>query len=105
VWRRLSVAQHHGLPPRLLDWAFSPLVGLHFATADLNGLDEDGTVWVVDVDEVVSRLPAELRESLGLAHVFTADVLSEQAATLDEFDRADAEPVPVFFEPPSLDER
>lgn len=42
-WDWLTLAQHHGVPTRLLDWTFTPLVAAFFASID--NLDSDGVIY------------------------------------------------------------
>lgn len=77
VWHLLSVAQHHELPTRLLDWTYSPLVAAHFATENTRKFDSDGVIWRIDHAKAHKELPSELTNVLETenSNVFTVDML------------------------------
>lgn len=106
-WHWLSIAQHHRVPTRLLDWTNSPLVALHFATVNYARHNEEAVVWAVNFLELYETLPAPLHDELGRvgAKVFAASELAKVVKNLERLRKLSKKPFMVFLEPPSLDDR
>lgn len=106
-WDALAVAQHFGLPTRLLDWTYSPYVALHFATAKLHQYKADGVIWAVNHEKVIDFLPTQLLEILREegSNKFTTELLNQMCKSWKEFDTLQKETFVIFFEPRSFDNR
>ena len=106
-WNWLTVAQHYGLPTRMLDWTFSPFIALHFTLANVEKFDLDGVVWAINYMELHEMLPEPLKEVLKSegSDVFTVEMLGSTIASLREMDAMSDTKFALFLEPPSMDDR
>ena len=103
-WQLLAMAQQFGLPTRLLDWTYSPLVAAHFATEDVDKYDQDGVIFCADIDRINEHLPVSLKNMLEKerGNIFTMEMMDRIGASFDALQELEeGQPYALFFEPAS----
>jgi len=68
------MAQHYGMPIRLLDWTTNPLAALFFAVKGLNEKN-DGELLIMDAPSLLPNAPEAPRGILTMRHPYAVDAI------------------------------
>jgi len=67
------IAQHHGMPTRLLDWTANPLTALFFAAS--RNETEDGDVYMMEPTQIIPETSDEPRHVKTMRHPSVSDAV------------------------------
>jgi FRG domain len=77
------IAQHYGMPTRLLDWTTNPLAGLFFTVENKERHNKDGELFIMEAKWILPPVPKGvtgdegLWNVLGMRHPYVTDAIGQ----------------------------